>query len=113
VSHPDKKGYIDLLLGAGDGNFTMTSFPVAGMRPGAMISADFNKDGLPDLAVSGAIPTVLLGDGRGGFEAAPPLPVSNGYGAEGVEVADFNRDGIPDLVIDHEMYYGKGDGTFA
>jgi len=40
--------------------------------PSAVVSADFNLDGRPDLAVAAGVPAeiqVLLGDGTGGFTA--------------------------------------------
>jgi len=71
--------------------------------------ADFNGDGIPDLAVANlASMTILLGNGDGTFNAAPSLPASGS-----VAVADFNGDGIPDLWISGAVFLGNGDGTFT
>jgi hypothetical protein len=57
---------------------------------------DFNGDGKVDLAIGDG--TVLLGNGMGGFTAAPgsPFPVGGG---NSIAVADFNGDRKPDLAI--------------
>jgi uncharacterized protein (TIGR03437 family) len=82
-----------------------------------VVVADFNGDGIPDIAftVLTGLPQgyVLLGNGDGTFR--PGLPLS--YPASGpLLVGDFNGDGKPDLVSFAgftTIYTGKGDGTFA
>jgi hypothetical protein len=74
---------VTILLGGGKGSFRHTaSFPlrVAGTTPHVTV-ADFNGDGLPDLAVvygddDGDTYDVLLGNGSGGFTFAPSLSVT-------------------------------------
>ena len=69
-----------LLFGASDGSFTRGwSFPLRmqGTAPNLVV-ADFNRDGVPDLAVvygdDGAYTyDVMLGDGRGNFSRSPEL----------------------------------------
>jgi hypothetical protein len=41
---------------------------------------------------------LLLGDGLGGFELLPLLPVSNGN-LQGLALADFNEDGALDVAL--------------
>ena len=69
-----------LLLGANDGSFGRGwSFPLR--MPGTvptLVTADFNRDGIPDLAVvygdDGAYTyDVMLGDGKGNFSRSPEL----------------------------------------
>ena len=71
-----------------------------GASPEGIEAADFNGDGLADIAVA-VLGTntvnVLLRNPGGGFTAEAPIPV--GAGALGVATADFNADGRPDLAV--------------
>ena len=109
---------VSILLGKGDGTFTpltasyQTSYPLL-----SVASADFNGDGIADLAVgsesSGKV-DILAGNGDGTFQFVETLPV--GTGTIYITTADFNSDGIPDLAISGGpglfVYLGRGDGTF-
>ncbi|PYU05958.1 MAG: hypothetical protein DMG33_09285, partial [Acidobacteria bacterium] len=70
---------VSVLLGNGDGTFTEAAgspFP-AGDQPSAVVVADFNGDGKPDIAVANKGDnsiTVLQGDGAGGFKPFPKSP---------------------------------------
>lgn len=74
---------VSVLLGIGGGHFTTgPGSPLAtGQGPSSITSGDFNLDGNEDLAVAnytdGTV-TILLGDGHGGFSAAPGSPVPVG-----------------------------------
>jgi hypothetical protein len=66
---------------------------------------DFNRDGIPDLAVANAgdnTVSVLLGNGDSGgtFQAATSYPAGNV--SNSVAVGDFNQDGAPDLAVTSE-----------
>jgi hypothetical protein len=85
---------------------------------------DFNGDGKPDLAIANIhVPngtvTVLLGDGRGGFTAAPGSPFPAGSWPTSVAVGNFNGDGKPDLAIANydsntvTVLLGDGKGGFT
>ena len=90
-----------------------------GFHPVAVAAADFNGDGIADIAVGGSRSQMLLltGDGRGGFRAGPP--VQAGSNPSSMEVADMNGDGHLDVVIaNHEADYvtlllGDGAGHFT
>lgn len=98
---------VTILLGDGKGNFTGAKgspFP-AGYNPNDMAGGDFNKDGNFDLAFANherKYLTVLLGNGRGGFGAAPhsPFPVAVIPHTHGLAAGDFDQDGRLDLVTD-------------
>lgn len=73
------------------------------LTPMAMASADFNKDGISDIVVSGkndldgsGVMTVLFGKGDGGFKSKIDIPTDK-YAAHLV-VADMDNDGLPDIV---------------
>src|SRR5271157_3652303 len=93
-----------LFLGDGAGNLIGPGqFFSVGKRPYQRLrSADFNKDGKPDLVTTnldGNNVTILLGDGKGGFREAPGSPFPAGAAPWAVVIDDINRDGNPDLVI--------------
>ncbi|HEY4491595.1 MAG TPA: VCBS repeat-containing protein, partial [Acidobacteriota bacterium] len=114
---------VSALIGTGDGNFYPapgSPFRV-GRAPYPLSIFDFNKDGNLDIAtpdVGGNTISLLLGDGKGNFAAAPgsPFPVAARpfFAASG----DLNRDGHPDLVVTHDdrsqitVLLGDGLGGF-
>jgi hypothetical protein len=122
--------YITTLLGKGDGTFSTPQTGTAYHQGvtggdvilGSFIEADFNGDGMLDLAVvgdyvnTGGI-TILLGNGDGTFRSLPNLVPDLGFGV--VAAGDFNGDGIPDLIAVQyfgngaTLLLGKGDGTFT
>jgi hypothetical protein len=88
------------------------SLLAVGAGPSSLVSADFNRDGVLDLAVVNAnnnTVSILLGKGAGTFAPAVNYTVnlnSNsvcittcGAVAIAIAVGDFNGDGIPDLAI--------------
>jgi hypothetical protein len=85
-----------------------------GFRPTALASADFNGDGHADVAVAGlgrGEVIVLLGDGRGGFRATPPV-------AAGANPAGIDATKAFIAVANHETDYvtlltGNGKGGFT
>ncbi len=73
-----------------------------GTVPAGIAAADFNGDGIADLAiVENAQNTVsiYLGKGDGTFPAVTSSP-SSGNSPNAIVSADFNGDGIPDLAIE-------------
>lgn len=111
---------LTVLLGNGDGTFTPApDSPIYTNYGGApIVSADFNGDGIPDLAVAGGYYlVVLLGKGDGTFTQLPTsssIPEDAQFSS--MVTGDFNKDGKQDLaVIDDSgisIYLGNGDGTF-
>lgn len=122
----NSNGTVSILIGKGDGTFAAApASPVTGPSPVGLATADFNGDGILDLAVSNndgenvndAI-DIFLGNGDGTFKTAA-MNAGNGLSFKSIAVADFNGDGIPDLAVGEfwhgqlAIYLGKGDGTFS
>jgi hypothetical protein len=116
---------LTVLLGKGDGTFSVASGSPFYTNYGAapLVSADFNGDGIPDVAVAGGYyVVVLLGKGDGSFV---PLPTSASmapaYPLGGMVTGDFNHDGKEDIAASSSnstaqtvlVYLGNGDGTFV
>jgi len=118
---------VTILLGTGNGSFTrVASSSTVGnsqlASPISSASADFNGDGIPDLAVANygdSTVSILLGKGDGTFKEATNSPVAVGIDPFDVTAGDFNGDGIPDLAVaNYEEFtvtilLGKGNGTFS
>ena len=82
--------------------------------------ADFNKDGVPDLAAADNQPpqvSVLLGDGNSGFGATVAWGLA-GHPHE-IQAADFNGDTAVDLAVSEQdtgnvaILPGAGNGSFG
>jgi protein involved in polysaccharide export with SLBB domain len=73
--------------------------PASGAKTVAVVIADVDHDGIPDI-VSGAVDpgaiTISYGEGSGRFSAPRPLPVEGDV--RSIAVADVNEDGLPDLI---------------
>ncbi len=93
---------LTLLLGDGKGGFrTPGSRIEVGRKPYRNLKLrDLNGDGKCDIVAPSygqGVVTVLLGDGRGHFQAGAPIPA--GPAPFTVGVGDLNRDGILDLAF--------------
>lgn len=119
-------GSVSVLLGNGDGTFqsaveiadTPATVEIQSLGASRIVAPDLNKDGKPDLVVSGfeanAV-SILLGRGDGSFAA--PITYPAGVSPEGIAAGDFNNDGNPDLMVANlagtgTLLIGNGDGTF-
>jgi hypothetical protein len=117
---------VSVLLGTGDGTFQAARSFAAGIRPYSVAVADFNGDGLPDLAVADYGDSfgdyygvsVLLGTGDGTFQAARSFAAGLVGPLRSVAAADFNGDGHLDLAVANygnasiSVLLGNGDGSF-
>jgi pimeloyl-ACP methyl ester carboxylesterase len=86
-------GFVSVLLGTGDGNSQVPiQFPT-NRSPRSVVTADFDGDGILDLAVGGSSTSILLGNGDGTFQTH----MDHVGGAYALTTADFDGDGRPDL----------------
>jgi Bacterial Ig-like domain (group 3)/FG-GAP-like repeat len=119
-----KVNQVTVLLGNGDGTFQAApgSPYSTGSNPVFVVSADFNSDGNPDLAIANdgsANVTVLLGDGTGKFAASPGSPLAVGNGPVWLVAADPTGTGILDLFVVNStdatttVLVGNTTGTFT
>jgi hypothetical protein len=118
--------FVATLFGNGDGTFQTpieTDFSGVHLPPNP-IAADFNEDGVLDLAyTTGTSVQTILGNGDGTFHAGPSSPL-NQIGLNVVATGDFNKDGKLDLVVTvYDLFTtgldfvvvmpGNGDGSFG
>lgn len=113
-------GDVSILIGQGDGTFTMaTSVGPVGLAT-CLVIADFDEDTRSDLAVldnNSGIVRIFRGNGDGtfGFLSMTAVP-GGGYG---MTQADFDRDGHSDLAVTNyasmtfAVLLGTGTGSFS
>ena len=113
--------YLDIYIGNGDGTFTGPRVLFAGTSGGftGVAAADFNGDGLPDLAASSYVGNVaVVLSSAPTFNYLSPVPYATGAESWSIVPADVNGDGNIDLLVANEgagnisVLRGKGDGTF-
>lgn len=127
VSHHDDFELL-VFLSAGDGSFSLapvsprSSPPVGTPHSHNLVLADVNRDGRLDVVQAQSernVVLVLLGNGAGGFAAAPGSPFAAGQHPYTVVVADLDGDGVPDFASpnavggDLTVGLGHGSGAFS
>lgn len=123
-TNTQRVGIALLLLLSGIVNGQDCQFPQQVYKTGDgarhVVDADFNQDGVTDLAVANAgndTVTVLLGLGDGTFDSK--VDYATDSAPRKLAVGDFNSDQVPDLVVACEIgesvsvLLGNGDGTFS
>lgn len=119
-----ESGNLSVLLGNGTGGLVEAEgSPIGvGLRPVALVTADFDLDGNPDLAVANIGSNnvmVLLGDRSGRFRVSPGYTIETSFPPLRLSVADFSQDQIPDLAIvipdadSVRIMLGDGRGSFS
>jgi hypothetical protein len=121
--------------GRGDGTFARSATYATSEMPGAgspdgIAAADFNADGVIDLAAANPeVLGILIGNGDGSFRLNPDIPSPGDNSGRHVLSGDLNADGIIDLIStsrgavslpegQRDLVFlgngskGRGDGTF-
>jgi hypothetical protein len=113
-------GFINLLVGDGKGAFSAPSaVTLSGASfAGAAVVADFNRDGLGDVAATNNLPNNELAIFLNGAPAPAHYAIPD---AQAIAVGDWNADGQPDLavgavvgtMVNLTILTGRADGTFV
>ena len=89
--------------------------------PLAITSADFNKDGFPDLAIANSEPStisIFLGDGKGNFSSAPTVKLATSCQAAYLTTGNFTGAASSDILAVCPLgglvvVPNTGNGTFG
>jgi hypothetical protein len=114
-------GFVGILYNSGNGTFwprvdyEVSHPPFVSSINALLAVADFNCDGVSDIAVTGlTVVSVLTSQTTGGFSRQD---VSIGQTLLGIDAGDFNGDGRPDLVILNKagllLKRNNPDGSFS
>ena len=95
MAQPSNNSFV-ILTGKGDGTFTAGTSFALGFSPVAIVAADFNSDGFPDIAVTGSKTVAYKGSAAGSFTLFSALANTPGTS---LAAANLNRAGYIDLVI--------------
>jgi Flp pilus assembly secretin CpaC len=116
-----------VFLGNGDGTFTQATgspfaLPSTATGPIAVSAADFNADGILDLAILNQTTknvTILQGKGDGTFTEFAKSPIAVGNGPVAIASGSLGGSTGPALAIANQtdntvtVYLGHGDGSFT
>lgn len=104
-------GSVSVLRGTGDGTFQpAVAYDLGGDGAWALVVADVNGDGNPDVVVAGgSTVSVLLGNGDGTLQGEVSYD-SGGSSTDSVAMADVNGDALSDILVGICANSGCGNG---
>jgi len=114
-------GHINVLFGDGGGGLSAPASYTSQAGTAAIVAADFNADGVVDLAMANADANAVgvnLGIGKGklgsfeGATIAATADFGSGMRPVGLAAADFDGDGKPDLAVAVEAAMPNRSGVF-
>jgi flagellin-like hook-associated protein FlgL len=111
---------VHIFTNNGNGGFSSTAnILTSDTGPISVTTADFNGDGIQDIAVSSRTNSTVgfrFGNGNGTFSAQTTTGISGLAGFTGIVGTDFNNDGYDDIVIAGSsgirILISNGNGTF-
>lgn len=105
---PNYRSYLDVFYGNSDGTMSLGEIPITNCGEGYVAVADFNGDGIPDIAIpevgctSGNTTTMTILSGKGNNQFGPETQIfSTTDVVDAPNVLRGNRDTKPDLVFSH------------
>jgi len=110
---------VQVFFGNGAGIFLPGSLFAVDTDPASLVTADFNGDGIPDIAAANSgsgTASVLLGNGDGSFQPQQDYAVGNN--PQSIASGVFSNSGFSDLVVANandasvSVLNGNGDGSF-
>jgi hypothetical protein len=128
IADMNRDGYLDFVTGHGrasgagvlwgdaPGTFLQGEFEGTGDADGCcgrIAVADFNEDGVLDVALPSSPRKLFVFAGEPSGGLAAPVEYQGGEYSFDVDAADIDRDGHIDLLVaGADIFYGRGDGTF-
>jgi cysteine-rich repeat protein len=120
ISRTPRAGALTLVANLGAGTFVTTPLPVAISLLGPLLAADFDRDGLIDVAAGYKNGWALLyNDGTGPIRPAPSGLSKSFKSVASFTAADFDEDGWLDVLatfgspkVPSLLYRGSATGTF-
>jgi hypothetical protein len=123
ASTDESDGSVTILLGNGDGTFQKGINTAISGSPASLAVADFNRDGVLDIATLQYDPatiSVAFGNGDGTFQPATIIPLNASSSSPyQIIAADVNGDGASDLLETNStdnsvlVFLNSGDGTMS
>jgi hypothetical protein len=112
---------IMVMYGIGNGTFgTSTNYSNGGVNARSIVSADFNNDGISDIAAPNGNYSISVFLGTNTGTLSPMINIAGGFAAvNGITAGDFNNDNKIDIALTNSgstgvaVLLGLGTGSFS